>query len=289
MRLMLLFIVLLIAAGLALAQTPTALSLQNMTYVPMRAVADWLGGTLSSREDGILLAQGGTQLQLRLFSRAAMQQDQPYTMAGPAFSWQGVAYLPTRAVMETFNVLASSHGNTLTLSNLGMPPLVLPITPLPRAPLATIDTLAGLAPGDPLALAAVTWGDPVLVEASNIPSALRYRFAPALESGVEVVVDARGGEILRVATLLTKPANMTDPALLATTGTKGGLRLGMMTVPQAYQRALTTTSATAARFTRGGLQLLTYADSGPSSSSGIREIQLMRVGFPQVWLAPIHK
>lgn len=207
-----------------------AVALGGVTLVPLRVVATWRGLTVAVTDKGVTLARGETSLVVPRNSRTALYDGKPLTLPAPVIELHGTGYLPVRAFTEVFEGWFEYDGKakTLTLEYTELTPLVLPIIPYPRPACARDETLAGLTPGDPLALALILWGNATGARDSNtVPHATDYTFHGDPYNGIAIIVSAERDTIRRVEIYLTN--NFEDRGrlvpFLTTTGTAHGFRL----------------------------------------------------------------
>lgn len=208
-------------AVLASAEGPQAVLLGDVLLAPARAVGDWMGATVAydAKTAVVTVAGDGKVLQATLNRLAATRDGKAIMLPAPALELSGVSYLPVRALAETFDLTLTWSKNTATMSKTGTTPLTLKPIPFPRPKYWDIDTLAGLTPGDHLALAIAKWGEPYSQEASNIPGAVDYRFHPGQ---VELRVSVNNEKIILIEIAPGENARRED---LGKIGTKRGLTL----------------------------------------------------------------
>ncbi|MHB9134284.1 MAG: copper amine oxidase N-terminal domain-containing protein [Armatimonadota bacterium] len=273
------------------AEGPKGLMVGDMVVVPARTVAQWLGVACSLEKQ--TLTVGNTVLVTTVNRRAATLDGKSITMPAPCIVLNGIAYLPARTLAEAFWLEAAyeTKAQTLTLTHAGARPLVLPVVPFPRPADMADDTLAGLTPGDHLALAVARWGDPIAEDESAMPGARAYQFNIDPAGGVELLVWAKGDEITLIHTSLTGsvlPGKL-DAATLRATGTAGGAQLAQAHMPKAYGPARSDYShysedVVIANYRRGRVVVITLHTFIGGNQVTTTELTLVRAGFKKDWL-----
>ncbi len=74
----------------------------NVTYVPLRFIADFFGADINVQGQQVLLNYQGTNLTLDLSSKAATKNGTPLNMDTPPYVENGATYVPLRFVAEGF-------------------------------------------------------------------------------------------------------------------------------------------------------------------------------------------
>ncbi|HEX2951651.1 MAG TPA: copper amine oxidase N-terminal domain-containing protein [Armatimonadota bacterium] len=220
---------------------PQALVLADTTLVPVRTVAPWLGAsvTLITKPGGVTLTRNASTVTVTWNSTRATASGKAIMLPAPACVVKDTAYLPARALVGVFAVgLAwDAKTATLTLTQAGKAPLSLQAVPFPRPACVQDDTLAGLTPGDHLALAVALWGNPTEVSEGNlVPGATDYTFRVDPQGGIWLIVIANGNEILLISSSLSGkvPRKKLAQRWLQKTGSLHGMRLAIDDYPQYY-------------------------------------------------------
>jgi len=174
--------------------------IEGIVVAPVRPVAEWLGAGMSVNPEtkAVTLTKGATALALTRNSTKGINNGQPLALAGPVFVYKGTTYVPLRAVAEACgaHLAWDAKTNTATLSGVGDTPFTCVVTPFPRPACVADDTLAGLTPGDHLAVALARWGEPVKVSKSECgPKVKDYEFRVSPAEIFSVDVHATGDTI----------------------------------------------------------------------------------------------
>lgn len=90
------------------------------TLVPVRAVTEWLGASVQyDAARGIEIRRGGTTVNLRAGSGAALLNGEAVVLDQPPIVLAGVTYVPARFVAESFGAAVEYDGRSLTMLSAG--------------------------------------------------------------------------------------------------------------------------------------------------------------------------
>ncbi|HEX2952009.1 MAG TPA: hypothetical protein VHV83_20945 [Armatimonadota bacterium] len=136
--------------------------------------------TLTSKPAGMTLTRDASTMTVSWNSTRATATGRAIMLPASACVVKDTAYLPARGTLVgvfTVGLAWDAKTATLTLTQAGKAPLSLQAVPFPRPACVQDDTLAGLTPGDHLALAVALWGNPIEVsEGDLVPGATDYTF-----------------------------------------------------------------------------------------------------------------
>ena len=89
-------------ATLGFAAAPDALSVNGVTLVPLRYIAEWLGALVRFDDEHkvVVLTLGSSNVELQIGTKRAWLNGDPVEMATPIQSCNGATYVPLRFVAE---------------------------------------------------------------------------------------------------------------------------------------------------------------------------------------------
>ncbi|MHB9134283.1 MAG: copper amine oxidase N-terminal domain-containing protein [Armatimonadota bacterium] len=278
------------AAFAQAADSPKALLLINTVVAPAQEAADRLGVSRQVEGDAVTFTKGDTTLKTTRNRRAATLNGKAIILPAPVFTLNETPYLPLRAVAEAFGaaVTYDAAGKTVTLTRAGVDPLPFPVAPFPRPACVKDDTLAGLTPGDHLALAVMLWGE---LDDGNEGPLPGYTSSSFVYTGVNVIVylDVQADRIARIIvdTGGEEDRHLLRPYLKAT-GTASGIRLWSKLPPADLRRATVLTHSRRDKsftlgITHGNLLIACYRTYafGPRPITGM--ITLVPKNAPKSW------
>ena len=96
---------------------PKFITVRAATYVPLRAIGDWIGADLDfDRSSGIIvLKMESSTVSLKLNSTTASINGKLVELETPAIEQAGSAYVPLRFVAEAFAAKVKWYGSTKTV------------------------------------------------------------------------------------------------------------------------------------------------------------------------------
>jgi len=276
-----------LAIGMTALAKPAAIDLEGFICVPVRAIADRVGLAITVDADtkAVTLTRGEKTLTVTPNRRKTGEVE----LVAPAFILDGALYVPKLDLFFRLGIDLEEDLKAKTLTVPGEDPLVIPITDFPRPKWVKDDTLAGLTPGDHLALAVALWGDPTDTSESDIPGTILYDFSADPTGGIFLQVTARGDEIVRVWTYITGDVSLAAIRPAAKKLSTGhGAMLATDDLPKLYGRSYDEYShysddVIIENYHRGALTLICL-DTFWGDVVTRTEMTLVKRGFPKKWL-----
>ncbi|MHB9134286.1 MAG: copper amine oxidase N-terminal domain-containing protein [Armatimonadota bacterium] len=176
-RLALLCCVLLTLTALAqAAEAPKTWLLNERIYVPAHMIAEKLGATCAFEKQTVTLTKDETTLVANVNYDDITVNGTIVASDAPCFLLHGVPYLPLRTVAKAFSVSLTyrTKEKTVLITPRNEQPFTLSVAPFPRPACLADDTLAGLTPGDHLAVALTRHWFALDENPSDLPGYQRY-------------------------------------------------------------------------------------------------------------------
>lgn len=274
-------------------ETPDVWLLGESTFVPAQLIAEKLGATYSFEKQTVTLAKDQASLT------APVNTDNITIMANgttairyaPCFLLHGVPYLPLRVVAEVFSAALGYHpkDKTVRVTLHGGQPFTLTAAPFPRPACVKDDTLAGLTPGDHLAVALTRKNFTLDDEPSDLPGHVRYSAQVGTPRMLLFVyLDVKDEMIDRITVAMGRYTEYDQLPPQEDIGTASGIQLWSKLPPADLRRAVTLTrnpqdKSVILGISRGRLQVAVYRTNALTSHPITGAIVLAPRTAPKAW------